>query len=260
MATDERFVRTEKLLGPEGLRRLREARVVVVGLGAVGSYATEGIARAGVGNIRLVDFDVVRESNINRQLYALGSTVGKPKTELARQRVLDINPSCKIEVLNTFVHTDTLPQVLAGNPTIVIDAIDSMLPKVELLAALVRAEIPVISSMGAALRTDPSAVRVGLLKHVRYCPVARRVRRDLRRRSLPLDVLCVHSLEPLTQLPSTAISDDPADNEDIVERGRRRRVLGSLPTLTGIFGLFAANAAIRHIVNGSVNKDDTLGV
>src|SRR5512137_1279995 len=108
----ERFIRTELLLGPEGLARLQSARVTVVGLGAVGSYAVEGLARAGIGALRLVDFDAVRLSNVNRQLYALDSTLGRPKAELARERVRDINPACRVESLNLFVDAQTVGAVL----------------------------------------------------------------------------------------------------------------------------------------------------
>lgn len=157
---NRRFLRTEALLGHEGMERLRGARVMVVGLGAVGGYALEALARAGVGHLTLVDFDVFDESNINRQILALNSTVGRKKTEVARERVLDINPDCDVKIIETFVNADTLPQLLAEPVDYVVDAIDALNPKCCLMETLYRNGIPFVSSMGAALKTDVS--RIGL--------------------------------------------------------------------------------------------------
>ena len=184
---DGRFTRIERMVGREGLERLSRARVCVVGLGAVGSYATEALARAGVGRLRLIDFDEVRLSNINRQLYALQSTIGRKKCELARERVLEINPACDVEALDLFVHRDTVDAAIAGELTLVIDAIDSFTPKVVLLETVRKRGIPLIASMGAALRTDPTLVRVGPLHEVHNCPLAAKIRKALRKVDVPLD-------------------------------------------------------------------------
>jgi len=236
------------MVGDEGMRRLSQSFVVVIGLGAVGSYATEGLARAGVGRFRLVDFDEVRLSNINRQLYALESTLGRKKCELAKERVLQINPKCRVESLDCFVHRETVEQVLADSPDLVIDAIDSFTPKTILIEAMLRRGIPFISSMGAALRTDPTLVRVGPMKEVAGCPLAAKIRKVLRQMELPLDFTCVYSTEPRAQLPAEAIKAAPETGEESLVRGRKRSTLGSLPTLTGIFGLTAANTAIQRLL------------
>lgn len=246
--TDVRFSRIERIIGAEGLERLHKSFVVVVGLGAVGSYAVEGLARAGVGRLRLVDSDEVRKSNINRQLFALGSTIGRAKTEVAAERVRDINPHCRVEAINRFFDDTTADAVLAGSPDLVIDAIDSVSPKVHLLSEVIRRGIPAISSMGAALRTDPSLVRSGPLSSVKNCPLARLIRKRLRKRGLPVEVQCIYSTEPVDGLPDGAISEAGDISEETLLRGRQRRTLGSLPTLTGIFGLMAANLAIRMLV------------
>ncbi len=244
--TEPRFARLERMVGAEGLRRLAAARVAVVGLGAVGSYAVEGLARAGVGALRLVDHDEVRPTNVNRQLHALGSTIGRPKVEVLRERVLDINPRCAVEALRLFVHVDTLDRVLSGPPDLVIDAIDSVTPKVELLAEAVARGIPVLSSMGAALRTDPTKVRVGPLARSERCPLAKQVRKRLRQRNVSVAFPCVYSDEPVSGRIAASVGTD--GGEESFERGRPRRVLGSLPTLTGIFGLVAANEALRMLL------------
>lgn len=227
------------------MRRLREAHVAVLGLGAVGSYAVEALARAGVGRLRLVDFDVIRPSNLNRQLYALESTLGRPKVEVASERVRDINPGCAVEALQLFVGPETLEQVLAGPPDLVLDAIDSFTPKLNLLAEVAGRGLPVISSMGAALRTDPCRVRVGMLAEVSGCPLARKLRRGLRHRSLDCNIPCVYSDEPVR---SEFVLPPSPQEAEVYQRGRPRNRLGSLPTLTGIFGLVAANEALRMLL------------
>jgi tRNA A37 threonylcarbamoyladenosine dehydratase len=251
---DDRFSRIRQMIGEDGFKRLRDARVAVIGLGAVGSYATEALARAGVGYLRLVDFDCVRPSNINRQLFALDSTVGLPKTEAARQRVIDINPECRVETMDLFIDAETASTALAAPLDLVIDAIDSFGPKVELLCRALGHRVGLISAMGAALRTDPSQVKVGPLDKVHHCPLAKRVRKELRRRGFRLDLCCVYSTEAVGDLRRSAISFDRPDDDETVRRGRKRSVLGSLPTLTGIFGLVAANTAIKWLLEGELTS------
>lgn len=242
-----RFVRTELLLGAEGLARLRNARVRVAGLGAVGSYAVEGLAHAGIGHLRLVDFDIVQPSNINRQLYALESTVGRPKVEVAAERVLDINPGCEVDVRRAFIDGDTAPDLLAGGFEAVIDAIDSLGPKVALLRAAHRAGLWTVSCMGAATRTDPLSIRIGDIASTERCPLARFVRKRLRRDGIASGIRCVYSLEPARAPAPHDADTDPAAPGFEHRRGRKRRPLGSLSTRTGMFGLTAATEVILHL-------------
>jgi len=255
---DPRFARTELLLGWNGMERLRQAHVLVVGLGAVGSYAVEGLARAGVGRLRIADFDILRPSNMNRQLYALDSTLGRAKTDVAEARIHDIHPNCRVEVHRVFADAATLPALLEGPPDVVIDAIDSVSSKILLLAAAVRSGAFVVSSMGAATRTDPLQIRTGDLKNTNACPLARRVRKRLRLQGISEGIRCVYSLEPA----NTAGRSGPRDwsEEDLMQRGRPRAPLGSLSVLTGMFGLIAASEAIRYLTrdtppNGAAEQD-----
>ncbi|MBU0674505.1 MAG: tRNA threonylcarbamoyladenosine dehydratase [Proteobacteria bacterium] len=244
----DRFLRIERLLGPERFARLTRSMVTIAGLGAVGGYVMEGLARAGIGRIRVIDFDLIQQDNINRQILALESTVGMSKAQAARQRVLQINPHCRVEALELFIDSDSMEKVLSPKPDLVIDAIDSLGPKVSLLAACVSEEIEVISSMGAALRTDPSLVRCGDLMQTKNCPLARRVRRELRKRGVGEGITCVYSTESVdfsyVDPEEETVRDDALPEHG---RGRKRRVLGSLPTLTGIFGLTIANLAIKKL-------------
>lgn len=242
---NERLKRIELLLGSEKVARLSNSYVAIVGIGAVGGFALEALVRSGVGRFCLVDFDVIEQSNINRQLLALGSTVGRPKVEVAAERVSDINPSCRIEARKIFAHTESFDSIFEQKPDIVIDAIDSFNPKVELLAYLQRHNIPVISSMGAALRRDPGCIRVGNLTDATVCPLAKLIRKHLRRRGAGTDLTCVYSIEPRAELSLPGNEKEDEFTELCIERGRKRRELGSLPTITGIFGLTIANKTIE---------------
>lgn len=242
--------RTIRLLGQDSVAKLNAARVCVFGLGAVGSYAVEAMARAGIGNFRLVDFDTVKESNINRQLYALHSTLGKDKVELARARILDINPQAKVEALGVFAHTDTLPQLLEDTPDLIVDAVDSLNPKTEIIAAGAERGIPVYSAMGAATRIDADKIRFTRLFDAKGCPLARLVRKRLRRRAVDEsgDLWCVYSdeLRNVDAVESPDEYDRPVEDGEY-DRGRVRGILGSLSTITGMFGLRLAHEAIIRL-------------
>ena len=244
---NERFARIERLLGSDGLSKLQSSYITVVGLGAVGGFATEALARSGVGRLRLVDFDVFTPGNINRQIGALSSTLERPKVEVYAERVKDINPECIVEPVEIFAHTESFDHIFNDAPDIVIDAIDSFNPKVELLNYLQSHNIPVISSMGAALRRDPSKINVDLLTNTTCCPLAKLLRKHLRRRGAGTDILCVYSTETRTELPKDGVACETESEDNYYDRGRKRRELGSMPTITGIFGLTIANKVIELI-------------
>jgi tRNA A37 threonylcarbamoyladenosine dehydratase len=239
------FARTVQLLGDEGFAKLRKARIAVFGLGAVGSFAAEALARAGVGYLRLVDFDTVKESNINRQLYALGSTIGKLKAEVACARIRDINSACTVDIRPVFADKDTREELLEPPLDIVIDAIDGLGPKIGLIHAAVSRGLTVVSSMGAAGRTDPACIRIGDISQSHTCPLARFVRKKLHRLGIYKGVQCVYSVE---RVRNTLASEDVAIEEETFEKGRTRNPIGSISYIPAIFGLMAAGEAVGMVL------------
>ena len=240
---DKRFARTQMLLGEDGLNKLKNSKIMIVGLGAVGGYVLEALARSGVGNFILVDFDKFEESNINRQILALSETIGLKKTEVAKQRVFSINPNANVDVIDMFVNNDTIDELLKNNPDFVVDAIDALNPKCCLMQALTEKNIPFISSMGAALKTDTSKIKFGNLSNSKNCSLAKFVRKRLRKRGVDISkIKCVWSEEQIN-LPDNAIELEESQKEN----GRIRHTLGSLPTITAIFGLTIANKLILEI-------------
>ncbi len=247
------FGRTELLIGKAGLQKLQAARVAVFGMGGVGSYAVEALARSGVGYLRIVDFDTVGASNFNRQLYALRSTLGQPKVEVAAARVRDINPEIVLDIRPAFFHHDTADELLAAPLDFVIDAIDSLAPKCELLAQCVERGIPVISAMGAAARTDATALRVGNIWETTNCPLATKVRRTLRKRGITAAVPVVFSTEqPAPTYSHEEIGEVQA--EEALRRGRQRRILPSMAMLPGMVGLLAANYVVGEMVGAHASQ------
>jgi tRNA A37 threonylcarbamoyladenosine dehydratase len=248
-ASGDWLMRTRLLLGDAAVSRLARSRVCVVGMGAVGSYVVEGLARSGVGWLRLVDFDDIKPSNVNRQLFALRSTLGRPKVEVARERALDINPGCTVEALRRFVSAESMEGILDSGLDILVDAIDSLNPKVDLIEAGLRQGLPVYSALGAATRTDLGEVDFAALFKTSACPLGRLVRKRLRRRGIhDGDIQCVYSKE--LRNPDAVRErdeDDPEGGWSEHRRGRHRSILGSLSTVTGVFGLRLAHEVILRL-------------
>ncbi len=242
-ASDDLSARTRILIGDQGVARLRAARVFVAGLGGVGAFAAEALARAGVGELILADGDCVAASNLNRQLCALHSTLGQPKVAVMRERLLDINPTCRVTDLQAFLTADELPmRIGAGGFDQIVDAIDSLSSKLALLGAALDAGVPVVSSMGAGGRLDPARLCVGDLMDSGCCPLARKVRQHLRRRGYGRGIIAVWSDEP----PRPPLPPAPGD------RGRARAVNGTISYLPGLFGLSLAGIVIRRLAEPPV--------
>lgn len=226
--------RTGMLVGDEGVERLRRASVILCGAGAVGGYALEGLVRAGIGMIRVVDADTFSGSNLNRQILATTETVGRPKAEVACERARSINPEIDVEGLPLLVGDDTVDVILSGDYDILVDAIDTVRCKVSLLREASVRRIPTYSSMGAALHLDTRFVRVDRLDRTRVCPLAASVRKGLRGYDVS-DITCVFSEEKPISVPTER--DDHG-----------KSILGSLPTVPAVFGMTLANLVIMRIL------------
>ena len=247
--TEEQFLRLERLIGKDQVNLLHQKHVTVVGAGAVGGYAFESLVRSGVGNIRIVDFDTFAYSNINRQILATYNTVGRKKVEVAKERALSIYPDCNVEAVDAFASLDNY-EMITQNTDLVIDCIDSLNPKIGLLEYCVKHHIPIISSMGAALRRDPSLIKTSLISDTWGCPLARQVRSGLRKRGVSTDILCVFSPERVNFKYTPVEEEESEENKN--EIGRKRGVLGSLVTITAIFGELLAHNALSILI-GSEN-------
>ena len=228
--------RTALLLGEEGMARLRAAHVILFGLGGVGGHVAEALARAGVGQLTLVDADTVAESNLNRQILALRSNLGQPKAQAAAARVRAINPDCRVQPVEMFYLPENADSLPFDGADYVVDAVDTVTAKLEIITRAQAAGVPVISCMGTGNRLHPEMLRLGMLSKTSGCPLARVMRRECRARGLA-DIPVVYSEEPaLTPRPSDA---DPAPG--------RRAVVGSVSFVPGAAGLILAGAVVRAI-------------
>lgn len=242
---DNQFLRTELLLGKEKLELLGKKQVTIMGLGAVGSFVGEALVRSGVKNLHLIDFDKITESNINRCLLANTENIGKFKVEVAKTRYLKINPKANIKTSVFFCEKDTFRKIMDPKPDLIIDAIDSVNPKVSVLECISKEDVNVISSMGAALKEDPLKVRFGSIFKTKNCTLAKWVRKNLRKRDVKKEILCVYSEE----LPSNdaLLTLEESYEEGKLKKGRDRRTLGSMIIIPGIFGLTIAHLAIKKL-------------
>lgn len=236
-APDSWDSRTLRLLGPDAADVLAHARVLVAGVGGVGGYVVEMLARSGVGRLVLVDSDTVAESNLNRQIIALRSTLGKPKVELFAARVADINPDCRVETLQRFLTPDNVEEILCSGFDFVADCIDTVAPKVALLSACKRLGVRVVSSMGAGGRLDPSQVCYADLWETRQDGLARAVRDAFKRRGHRPSIPVVYS--PEVPRPCSLLMEQGRDN--------KRSSYGTLATIPSLFGIYMASYIIRKL-------------
>jgi tRNA A37 threonylcarbamoyladenosine dehydratase len=233
------FERTHILLGDDGVSRLAQKHVFVAGLGGVGSYCAEALARAGVGRLTLLDHDVVATSNINRQLPALLSTVGQSKAELMRARIADINPECQLVILRTFLNSENVNE-LVPDCDYVVDAIDSLACKVALVGESVKRGLKVASSMGAGNRLDPGKVKIADISKTEMCPLAKQMRKRLHRHyNLRKGVQTVFSDEQ----PRAPLPPQPVDGP-----GRARAVNGTISYMPPLFGMMLAGVVVKALL------------
>lgn len=237
----ERFSRTELLLGKEAMKRLSAARVAVFGVGGVGGYTVEALARSGIGNIDLIDNDRVSESNINRQIIALDSTVGQYKTEAMRARIADISPDCRVTVHNMFFMPDNADSIDFSAYDYAVDAIDTITGKIEIIMRAKASGIPVISSMGAGNKLDPTAFEVSDIYKTSVCPLARVMRREMKKRGVR-SLKVVYSREEAVKPVNTDISQLSG-----------KPVPGSSAFVPPVVGLIIASEVVKDIITGEKN-------
>ena len=233
---DSQFTRTEMLLGFGTTEKLKSKKVILFGLGGVGSYTAEALARAGVGNITVVDSDSVSLSNINRQLCALHSTVGKPKTEVIRERIADINPECKVTALQKFYLPENSDEFALESYDYIADAIDTVSAKIDLAKKAQDYGIPIIACMGTGNKLNPALFRIDDIYKTSVCPLCRVMRRELKVRGIKKLNVVWSSEEPLSPLPCG-------------EESGKRQTPGSMPFVPGAAGLLMASKIITDLVD-----------
>lgn len=239
---DQRFEREALLLGEEAVERLGRCRVALFGLGGVGSFAAEALARSGVGEIELVDSDTVSISNVNRQLCALEDTLGRPKVEVVAERLRKINPAIRLCCRQEFFLPETANAFDFSSYDYVIDAIDTVAGKIAIAELATRAGVPMISCMGTGNKCDPTALRVTDLAKTDTCPLARVMRRELKKRGIP-HLRVVYSTEP------------PMDCAVCTDGENGKRIPGSLAFVPPVAGMIAASEAVKTLIGWKNGKE-----
>ena len=240
------FSRTQLLLGSEAMEKLSKSRVAVFGLGGVGGYVVEALVRAGVGALDLIDKDKICLSNLNRQILATRSSLGRDKVDVAAERAADINPRCKIRVYKTFYLPETAEQFCFSDYDYVVDAIDTVTGKIQLVLQAREAGTPIISSMGTGNKLDASAFRVADLSETTVCPLARIMRKELKKRGVT-HLKVVYSAEtPLETANGSA--DNPLPEGEFLEGSSRRSIPGSVAFVPSVAGLILAGEVIRDLI------------
>lgn len=231
------FSRTEMLIGEEGINRLNDSKVAIFGIGGVGSYVAEALARCGVGKFILVDNDKVTITNINRQIIATTKTIGQYKVDLMKQRILDINPEAKIEIYKTFYMPDCNEEILDSSVSYVVDAIDTVTAKIFLVEEATRLNIPVISSMGTGNKLDPSKFEITDIYKTSVCPLAKVMRKELRQRNIKKLNVLYSKEEPVKP------------RKESEEKTAKRQVTGSIAFSPSVAGLMIASKVVKDLIN-----------
>ena len=231
--------RTELLVKEEGIERLQSANILIVGLGGVGSFAAEFLVRSGIGNLTIVDGDTVDITNINRQLPALNSTIGKNKTDVVAERILDINPKINLKKINEFLEPERMEEILTQEKfDYVLDCIDSLSPKLALIITCKRKKIKLVSAMGAGGKTDPSKVMVRDISKTNNCFLAKQIRKKLKKEQIHKGFRCVFSTE-IQDENSLKMTDGS---------NYKKSFYGTISYMPAIFGLYAAAEVIRFLL------------
>ena len=237
--------RTELLIKEKGIERLQNANILIVGLGGVGSFAAEFLVRSGIGNLTIVDGDTVDITNINRQLPALNSTIGKNKTDVVAERILDINPEINLKKINEFLEPERMEELLTQEKfDYVLDCIDSLSPKLALIITCKRKKIKLVSAMGAGGKTDPSKVMVRDISKTNNCFLAKQIRKKLKKEQIHKGFRCVFSTE-IQDENSLKMTDGS---------NYKKSFYGTISYMPAIFGLYAAAEVIRFLLKKEQNE------
>ena len=232
---EDKFSRTEMLIGNDGMEKLSAAKVAVFGLGGVGSYVCEGLARCGVGNFVLVDFDKIDESNINRQLIATQKTVGRYKVDLMKERILEINPDAKVEIYKEFYMADSKTDIITEELSYAVDCVDTIMAKIAIICKCDAINVPVISSMGTGNKLDPTMFEVADIYETSVCPLARIMKKDLKKRNIE-KLKVVYSKEHAINTNDCEINKD-----------RKFKIKGSVSFVPSVAGLIIAGEVVKDI-------------
>lgn len=233
---EEQFSRTALIIGEDGVEKLRSCRVAIFGVGGVGSFAAEAVARMGVGDITLVDNDVVAESNLNRQLIALHSTLGRYKVDVAKERILDINHSAHVEALQTFYLPENADEIDVSRFDCIVDAIDTVSAKLELITRANAAGVPVISSMGTGNKLHPEMLELADISQTSVCPLARVMRRELKARGIK-------------HLPVVYSKEEPVQTAKDVFLPNGKKTVGSISFVPSAAGLLIASKVFEILLS-----------
>ena len=234
---DEKFSRTEMLVGNDGMKKLSNAKVAIFGLGGVGSFVCEGLARSGIGNFILVDYDKVDESNINRQLIATVKTIGKYKVDLMKERILEINPDANVEVYKAFYMADSEIDIITEDLSYVVDCVDTIMAKIAIVCNCDAIDVPVISSMGTGNKLDPTMFEVADIYETSVCPLARIMKKDFRKRNIEKLKVVYSKEQPIN-------TNDCAINQ----KDSKYKVKGSISFVPSVAGLIIAGEVIKDII------------
>jgi len=228
------FSRTELLIKKEGLEKLSKAKVAVFGIGGVGGFVVEGLVRAGIQNIALIDHDTVSESNLNRQIIATRSTIGKYKVDVMKERILDINPEAKVEIYKEFYMPNSDTNIINDSLTYVVDCVDTVTAKIEIISKCKELNIPVISAMGTGNKLDPSKFEITDIKKTSVCPLAKVMRKELKNRNITSLKVIYSKEEPI----KTGVFDEDT----------HKQVPGSISFVPSVAGLMMAGEVVRDII------------
>lgn len=251
MTMQEQFSRTQLLIGKESMELLAAARVAVFGVGGVGGYAVEALARSGVGTIDLVDNDKICTTNLNRQIIAVHSTIGRYKVDVAKERIMDINPQAVVHAYRTFYLPETAAQFDFSEYDYVVDAIDTVTGKLQLAEQAMKAKTPIISCMGAGNKMDPTAFEIADISQTSVCPLAKVMRRELKKRGIDHLKVVYSKEKPISRIEEVKIFDEKETclHEETQGGGRRKQVPGSNAFVPSVVGLIIAGEVVKDLIH-----------